>query len=351
MGVFVHFDIQSNVYSSAFVEYFCKYPIDMRIFMRYNAHINKTYTRKENTEMKKLLAILLVLTAVITCAGLTACNKDENESSAAGSTAGDGSTAPKASGNKFGAQAGTTGFYYIVGDPDWDFEGFPNLEGKAYETGPLAVADLKAGNLDYVVIDRDVAKNIVSAASGVKMIDIALSGEELYAIAVDKAQPELLDQINSALAEINVDEIVKKYTDFGGNSADWNGDTFDYGTVDESKEQLVFATNASFAPFEFTVGNKVAGIDIEIASLIAAKLGKELVVVETDFDAIPTSVGKNGIDCAIAGMTVNETRAKLVSFSNSYYSASQVIVCNEDDHYFDDCTTAEQVISKIKDIK
>ena len=65
--------------------------------MRYNAHINKTYTRKENTEMKKLLAILLVLTAVITCAGLTACNKDENESSAAGSTAGDGSTAPKAS--------------------------------------------------------------------------------------------------------------------------------------------------------------------------------------------------------------------------------------------------------------
>ena len=44
MGVFVHFDIQPNAYSSAFVEYFCKYPIDKRIFMRYNAHINKTYT-------------------------------------------------------------------------------------------------------------------------------------------------------------------------------------------------------------------------------------------------------------------------------------------------------------------
>ena len=48
-------------------------------------------------------------------------------------------------------------------------------------------------------------------------------------------------------------------------------------------------------------------------------------------------------DIAMAGLTVNETRAKQVDFTDSYYSASQKVVVKGDDTTFDACKTKEDV--------
>ena len=42
------------------------------------------------------------------------------------------------------------------------------------------------------------------------------------------------------------------------------------------KEVLVMATNAEFPPYEYYEGQEIVGIDAEIASAIAEKLGYEL---------------------------------------------------------------------------
>ena len=112
---------------------------------------------------------------------------------------------------------------------------------------------------------------------------------------------------------------------------------------DASKEQLVVATNAQFAPFEYKLGNKFAGIDMEVAKGFADYLGQELVIMDMDFDSVVTSVGKNGVDIGMAGLTVNETRKQSVDFTDSYYEASQMVIVKKDDTTFDACTTAEQV--------
>ena len=114
-------------------------------------------------------------------------------------------------------------------------------------------------------------------------------------------------------------------------------------TFDESKDQLVVATNAAFAPFEYKLGNKFAGIDIEIVKGLADSLGKELVILDMKFDGVVQSVGSGGADLAAAGLTVNPQRAEHVTFSDSYYTASQYILVPASNTEFDACTTAAEV--------
>lgn len=118
-------------------------------------------------------------------------------------------------------------------------------------------------------------------------------------------------------------------------------------TYDPSKEQIVVATNAAFAPFEYTVGDRFAGIDMEIAKGFADSLGQELVILDMEFDSVVTSVGKNGVDIAMAGLTVTEKRKESVNFTDTYYNASQMVIVKADDTTFDDCTTADEIVAKL----
>ncbi|MEI3539573.1 MAG: transporter substrate-binding domain-containing protein [Alistipes onderdonkii] len=108
------------------------------------------------------------------------------------------------------------------------------------------------------------------------------------------------------------------------------------------------ATNAAFAPFEYMLGDKYAGIDMEIAAALAEYLGMELVIQNMDFESVVTSVGKNGVDIAMAGLTVSDTRKQSVNFSESYYEASQMVLVMKDDATFDECNTAEDVENILK---
>jgi polar amino acid transport system substrate-binding protein len=65
-------------------------------------------------------------------------------------------------GKKAGAQAGTTGFYYIDGSQDFGFAGFDNIQMNAYEGTAFAVTDMINGVIDFVVVDKDLAKVILS---------------------------------------------------------------------------------------------------------------------------------------------------------------------------------------------
>ena len=177
-------------------------------------------------------------------------------------------------------------------------------------------------------------------SAGVKVIEIDLTSEE-YAFGVDKNQPELLEQVNTFLAKImsdgTFDEICDKY--FG----DGTPTPVVSAALDESKDQLVVATNAAFEPFEYMDGESYLGIDMEIMALLAAELGQELVISNMDFDAVCLSVGQQKCDIAAAGLTIKEDRKEYVDFSNPYYNASQKIIVKEGDTTFDACTDAASV--------
>ena len=93
--------------------------------------------------------------------------------------------------------------------------------------------------------------------------------------------------------------------------------------------KLTMATNAYFQPYEFYEGDKIVGIDAEIAEAIAKKLGLELVISDMAFDSIITAVNQGSADFGLAGMTVTPDRLKEVDFSISYAKGVQSIIVKE----------------------
>ena len=194
---------------------------------------------------------------------------------------------------------------------------------------------------------NDISVTSREDGSGTRGAFIELFGE--YAFGIDKDQPELVEQVNAFIKEVKedgtLDEICDKY--FGGGEPA----AVESAKLDESKDQLVVATNAAFEPFEYTKGDKYVGIDMELAALLAEKLGKELVIQNMDFDAVCLSVGQHKCDIAIAGLTVNDERKQYVTFSDTYYQASQRLIVPSDDDTFDDLKDADAVAAKLGELK
>ena len=99
------------------------------------------------------------------------------------------------------------------------------------------------------------------------------------------------------------------------------------GKKDENT--LVMATNAAFPPYEFKDGDKIVGIDAEIAAAIAEKLGMKLEIVDVDFGAVLTGVAEGKYDMGMAGITVTDKRKESMDFSNTYATGIQVIIVKD----------------------
>lgn len=125
-------------------------------------------------------------------------------------------------------------------------------------------------------------------------------------------------------------------SDTVGENETTAGDTnaaTDAGTTapDETeKPVLKMGTNAYFQPYEFYEGEKIVGIDAEIAAAIAEKLGMTLEIVDMEFDSILTAVNEGSVDFGMAGMTITEDRLLEVDFSISYANGVQSIIVKND---------------------
>ena len=103
------------------------------------------------------------------------------------------------------------------------------------------------------------------------------------------------------------------------------------GSCDKADENtLVMATNAAFPPYEFKDGDKIVGIDAEIAEAIAQKLGMTLEIVDVDFGSVLTGVSEGKYDMGMAGITVTDKRKESMDFSDTYATGIQVIIVTDD---------------------
>lgn len=107
-------------------------------------------------------------------------------------------------GKKIGVQLGTTGDIYASDVEDAEIE--------QYNKGMDAVQALTTGKVDAVVIDNEPAKQFVSKAEGLKILDEEFVTEE-YAIAIAKDNEELLEKVNAALDELIADGTIQSIID------------------------------------------------------------------------------------------------------------------------------------------
>ena len=118
-------------------------------------------------------------------------------------------TAEQIKGKKIGVQQGTTS--------DFAAEEITGMENVAqYKTFLNAVMDLQGNKLDAVIIDKPVGQAILASLNdpNLVIVDMGLQAD-WYGIEVNKNNPELLEKINKALAELEAegffDQLAVKY--------------------------------------------------------------------------------------------------------------------------------------------
>ena len=277
--------------------------------------------------MKKFLALILALAMIVSVAALAGCGESKTDATEA--TDADQTDAAKVAsvddlpGAVIGVQMGTTGDIFAS---DYEAEG-STIE--RYNKGADAVLALIQGKVDCVIIDNEPAKAFVAANEGLKILDDPFAVEE-YAICISKDRPELTAEINSALAELKADGTIQSIIDnYIGDETKGKTPYESPADVDTSKGTLRMATNAFFEPYEYYVGDDVVGIDADIAQAVCDKLGYELVIDDMDFETIITAVQSGKSDFGMAGMTVTEERLQSIDFTDTYTTATQVIIVKE----------------------
>lgn len=120
----------------------------------------------------------------------------------------------------------------------------------------------------------------------------------------------------------------------GGNQTDNNTDGNEEDGVDvqiaRNDKTLVMATAANYPPYEQAEGEdenrQIVGFDIDIAKLIAERLGRKLSIVDVEFGAIIPTVSNDEVDMAMAALEPNRKRKQRVDFSNIYYRSRQSLI-------------------------
>ena len=93
--------------------------------------------------------------------------------------------------------------------------------------------------------------------------------------------------------------------------------------MDDSNGGVKIDGNAEYA----------GGYDVEIAKKIAEGLGKELVIVKTEWDGLVPALTSGKIDAIIAGMSPTEERKETIDFSDNYYKSNLVMVVKKGGDY------------------
>jgi len=119
------------------------------------------------------------------------------------------------------------------------------------------------------------------------------------------------------------------------------------GSADTAKKgTFKVGLECGYAPFNWTqtdnsngavkidgTSEYAGGYDIEIAKKIADGLGKELVVVKTEWDGLVPALTSGKIDAIVAGMSPTAKRKETIDFSDNYYKSDLVMVVKNGSKY------------------
>lgn len=109
---------------------------------------------------------------------------------------------------------------------------------------------------------------------------------------------------------------------------------------DESKGVIVIGLECDYAPFNWLEttqtetnypvdnipGSFAEGYDVQMAKLIAEKLGYKLVLKQIKWEGLIEGLDAGTIDLIIAGMSPTEERKLSINFSDAYYETKHVIL-------------------------
>ena len=90
--------------------------------------------------------------------------------------------------------------------------------------------------------------------------------------------------------------------------------------------KILLATEGQFAPFNFFKGTTLTGFEVEVAELVAKKMGLKVQWKTNGFDALLTGLKQDRWDLVIASHAITDERAKAVTFTAPHYCSGGLVV-------------------------
>ncbi len=196
---------------------------------------------------------------------------------------------------------------------------FPDARFKYFNSVLDACLAVKGGKADAAAYDEPILRNIAAKNSGLVVLKQMITVDN-YGYAVRLQDTALKAAIDGVLRELKsgggYDALLKRWLPDSGRPGPMP-DVASNGT----KGVLRFGTAAVTEPFSYIDENhRIAGLDVEIASMVAGRLGKKLEIVNMDFGAMIPALAAGKVDMIGACITITPERARSVLFSEPYYT-------------------------------
>jgi polar amino acid transport system substrate-binding protein len=247
-------------------------------------------------------SVIRLFLAVLFCSCLTlsGCSKREKIS-----------TLQQLDGKEFAIPTGTVADQLVLSK-------LPGAKFKYFNSVMDAVLAVKAGKADAAAYDEPILKNIAAKNSGLVVMKEMITVDN-YGFAVRPGDRELKTAIDEVVADL------KKNGTTGQMIQRWFPKTGNPAPMPEiaaggANGVLRMGTASVTEPFSFVDGSgKIVGYDIELASHVAKKLNKKLVIVNMDFGGMIPALISGKVDMIAACITITKERSKQVLFSEPYY--------------------------------
>lgn len=218
---------------------------------------------------------------------------------------------------KIGVMTGTTGEQMAMAK-------YPDADVKSFDDIMDAVAALKSGKLDAVIMAYSNAMNITKHNPDLWYLPEPVEKEDM-AVAVRKGNDDLLEAVNEIITELEkdgtLDDMRRRW---------FKKDLSPYEPLDLAVPTkgtvLKIGVSATREPFAFSDGNGIiTGCDAELARRIGIKLGRPIEFMDMKFSALIPALQSGKIDLAIS-MTPTEERKKSINFSHVVFASAQVML-------------------------
>ncbi|HPN16269.1 MAG: ABC transporter permease subunit [Acidobacteria bacterium] len=212
---------------------------------------------------------------------------------------------------RFGVVSGTVADQIVLNR-------FPEATFGYYPSPLDACLAVLKGKETAAAYDEPILRNIQAQNPGLKILPEMISVDQ-YAMAVRPDDRELKDAADALLAELRADG---RYDEM---KARWFPEKGKPAPMPEMAWEapngiLDFGTCAVTEPFSFIDDSRrVVGFDVELASRLARRLGRELRIHNMEFGAMIPSLLSGKTDLIAACITVTEERAKSVLFTEPVY--------------------------------
>ncbi|MDR1413965.1 MAG: transporter substrate-binding domain-containing protein [Puniceicoccales bacterium] len=99
-----------------------------------------------------------------------------------------------------------------------------------------------------------------------------------------------------------------------------------------AEKEIILLTSADNPPYEFTKSGEIVGFDIDLAKIIAERLGRKLVIRDMPFASLIPALMSNQGDFAMAAITPTDLKRENVDFSVNYQkNTSAIVLANKDE--------------------